>query len=41
MQSEKSVLAESVVDITADRIHSGNELAIQNGGQSVPGYTDD
>ena len=41
MQSEKSVLAESVVDITADRIHSGNELAIQNGGQSVPGYTDE
>ena len=41
MQSEKSVLAESVVDITADRIHSGNELAIQNGGQPVPGHTDD
>ena len=41
MQSEKSVLAESVVDITADRIHSGNELAIQNGGQSAPGYPDD
>ena len=40
MQSEKSVLAESVVDITADGIHSGNELAGQNGGQPVPGHTD-
>ena len=41
MQSEKSVLAESVVDITADSIHSGSELAVQNGGKPVPGYTDD
>ena len=41
MQSEKSVLAESVVDTTADRIHSGNELARQNGGQPTPGYADD
>lgn len=41
MQSEKSVLAESVIDTTADRIHSGNELAGQNGGQPAPGHTND
>ena len=41
MQSEKSVLAESVIDTTADRIHSGNEIAGQNGGQPDPGYTND
>ena len=41
MQSEKSVLAESVIDTTAGRIHSGNEIAGQNGGQPDPGYTDD
>ena len=41
MQSEKSVLAESVIDTTADRIHSGNELAGQNGGQQAPGYPND
>ncbi len=41
MQSEKSVLAESVIDTTADRIHSGNELAEQNGGQPAPGHTND
>ena len=41
MQSEKSVLAESVIDTTADRIHSGNQLAGQNGGQPAPGHTND
>ena len=39
MQSEKSVLAESVVDISADRIHTGNEPARQNGDQPGPEYT--
>ncbi len=41
MQSEKSVLAESVIDTTADGIHSGNELAGQNGGQPAPGQAND
>ena len=39
MQSEKSVLVESVVGITADRIHTGNELAGQNGDRPIPEYT--
>ncbi len=39
MQSEKSVVAESVVDISADRIHTGNEPARQNGEQLNPEYT--
>ena len=39
MQSEKSVLAESVVDVGADRIHTGSELAGQNGERPAPEYT--
>ena len=39
MQSEKSVLAESVIDMTADRIHTGNEMAGQNGDQPLPEYS--
>ena len=39
MQSEKSVVAESVVDISVDRIHTGNETARQNGDQPNPEYT--
>ena len=39
MQSEKSVVAESVVDISADRIHTGDEPARQNGDRPGPEYT--
>ena len=39
MQSEKSVLAESVIDVTADRIHSDKEPAGQNGDRPDPEYT--
>ncbi|MCY3749783.1 MAG: ribonucleoside-diphosphate reductase subunit alpha [Gammaproteobacteria bacterium] len=39
MQSEKSVLAESVVDVSAGRIHTGNEPAGQNGDRPGPEYT--
>ena len=39
MQSEKTVLAESVVDVTADNVHRGNELAQQNGDHPAPEYT--
>ena len=39
MQSEKSVLAESVVDVGADRIHTGSEPAGQNGDRPGPEYT--
>ncbi len=39
MQSEKSVLAESVIDVNADGIHTGKEPAKQNGGQPDPEYT--
>ena len=39
MQSEKSVLAESVVDISAGRIHTGDKPAGQNGNGPVPEYT--
>ena len=35
MQSEKSALAESIIDITAGKIHSGNEPSGQNGNRPV------
>ncbi|MCY4337987.1 MAG: ribonucleoside-diphosphate reductase subunit alpha [Gammaproteobacteria bacterium] len=39
MQSEKTALAESVVDVAADNVRRGNELARQNGGHPAPEYT--
>ena len=39
MQSEKSVLAESVVDVSAGRIHTGEKPAGQNGDRPVPEYS--
>ena len=39
MQSEKSVVAESVIGVSADRIHTGNELAGQNGDRPAPEYS--
>ena len=39
MQSEKSVLAESVVDVSAGSIHTGDKPARQNGDRPGPEYT--
>ena len=39
MQSEKIVLAESVVDVSADNIHRGSELARKNGDHPTPEHT--
>ena len=39
MQSERSVVAESVIGVSADRIHTGSELAGQNGDQPAPEYS--
>ena len=38
MQSEKTALAESVVDVATDELHRGSELARQNGNHPVPEY---
>ena len=39
MHSEKTILAESVVDVSADNIHRGSEFARNNGDHPTPEHT--